>query len=336
MTSLILSHAVLHQLVKTDQETWHIQHSTELLPNNENTQDFVAKLHKGYFAKGAKGLGFFSTESEFASQLTTLDQADDFLNFSAWSADRLKAELSQYPFAEAGTLVMAKYSHLATDYLLMALLPTYHSMQVTQSLQIDEIEYLDLAKMDIAACVDLSLWHSAPESNRYLTFIKGRVGRKIADFFLAFLQAEVGLDVKAQNKALVNTVEAFCDANDWTEEERQTCRETVQSYCKAQLQSGEELVIRDLSSELNITQPTQSFADFTEHQETALPESFPVDRSVTRQLTKYVGSGGGLSVQFDAALMNERVFYDPETDTLTIKGTPPNLKDQIKRRLKLD
>ena len=29
----------------------------------------------------------------------------------------------------------------------------------------------------------------------------------------------------------------------------------------------------------------------------------------------------------------ELPYYDPETDTLTIKGTPPNLKDQLTRRL---
>ena len=46
-----------------------------------------------------------------------------------------------------------------------------------------------------------------------------------------------------------------------------------------------------------------------------------------------MGAGGGLSLNFDAMLLGERVFYDPETDTLTIKGTPPNLKDQLTRRL---
>lgn len=29
--------------------------------------------------------------------------------------------------------------------------------------------------------------------------------------------------------------------------------------------------------------------------------------------------------------IGERVFYDPETDTLTIKGTPPALRDKLVR-----
>lgn len=63
-----------------------------------------------------------------------------------------------------------------------------------------------------------------------------------------------------------------------------------------------------------------------------LEESFPADRSTLRQLTKYAGSGGGLTINFDAMLLGERIFWDPATDTLTIKGTPPNLRDQLQRR----
>ncbi|MBF4344262.1 nucleoid-associated protein YejK, partial [Vibrio anguillarum] len=63
-----------------------------------------------------------------------------------------------------------------------------------------------------------------------------------------------------------------------------------------------------------------------------LHDSFPVDLGTIRKLTKFVGAGGGLNITFDAILLGERVFYDPETDTLTIKGTPPNLRDQLTRQ----
>lgn len=56
------------------------------------------------------------------------------------------------------------------------------------------------------------------------------------------------------------------------------------------------------------------------------------DRSTLRQLTKFAGSGGGLTINFDAMLLGERIFWDAATDTLTIKGTPPNLRDQLQRR----
>ncbi|WP_438875949.1 nucleoid-associated protein, partial [Bacillus cereus group sp. Bce028] len=75
-----------------------------------------------------------------------------------------------------------------------------------------------------------------------------------------------------------------------------------------------------------------SFLEFTREHGYQLEESFPGDRATVRKLTKYVGAGGGLNISFDSLLMGERVFYDPETDTLTIKGTPPNLRDQLTRK----
>jgi nucleoid-associated protein len=72
--------------------------------------------------------------------------------------------------------------------------------------------------------------------------------------------------------------------------------------------------------------------DYTKERGYELEESFPADRTTVRKLAKYVGAGGGLSINFDSMLLGERVFYDPETDTLTIKGTPPNLRDQLTRQ----
>lgn len=89
--------------------------------------------------------------------------------------------------------------------------------------------------------------------------------------------------------------------------------------------------MQELSGELPPSNEGVNFFDFTREQGYQLEESFPADRSTVRKLTKYVGAGGGLNLSFDSLLLGERVFYDPETDTLTIKGTPPNLRDQLTR-----
>ena len=66
-------------------------------------------------------------------------------------------------------------------------------------------------------------------------------------------------------------------------------------------------------------------------QEVGLPESFPPSPSALRTMTKFVGSGGGLTISFDQKLLGQRISYDAATDTLTIVGMPPNLKDQLLR-----
>ena len=55
-------------------------------------------------------------------------------------------------------------------------------------------------------------------------------------------------------------------------------------------------------------------------------------RSLLNDVSTATGSGGGVTINFDALLLGERIFWDAATDTLTIKGTPPNLRDQLQRR----
>ncbi|GGK46242.1 nucleoid-associated protein YejK [Aliivibrio fischeri] len=332
--SLTLSNVILHKLVKNDQDELEVCLRNQTLENEEFTEALVSELHRVFNSKAGKGFGVFKTESEFGHWLSSVRKNETpFLEFSNNSAEKLKSELIKYPFAEEGILVIAEYQSLATEYLFVAVLPSNESMKVTEQLDISATDYLDIAKMDIAARIDLSTWETDSDSNRYLTFIKGRVGRKVSDFFLDFLQADVGMDTKVQNQVLMQAVEDFCADERLDKEEKQQYRKQVYDYCNGQLQAGEELTVKELASELPTSESGSNFYQFAEEQGYELEESFPVDRTALRKLTKFVGAGGGLSLNFDAMLLGERVFYDPETDTLTIKGTPPNLKDQLTRRL---
>lgn len=331
--SLHISNAILHQLTKNDQDELTVNYRSESLENNQFSQDLVSELHRVFNAKAGKGFGAFKSDSNFKNWLQELRQEEkDFYDFSQNCAQRLKDELSKYPFAEEGILVMTQYQSLATDYLFIALLPSNQSLKVTEGLDISATDYLDISKMDIAARIDLSLYETDPESNRYLSFIKGRVGRKVSDFFLDFLEAEVGLDSKQQNLVLMQAVDDFCSDAQLDKEETSSYKKQVFDYCSEQLKANEELEVKELSGELPTSNDGTSFLDYTQERGYELEEKFPADRTAVRKLTKYVGAGGGLSINFDSMLLGERIFYDPETDTLTIKGTPPNLKDQLTRK----
>ncbi len=327
-----LSNVILHQLTKNDQDELIVNFRSESLENDTFSEDLVSELHRVFNAKAGKGFGSFTSDSNFQNWLQEVRQEkQSFYDFSQNCAQRLKDELAKYPFADEGILVLAEYQSLATDYLFIALLPSNQSLKVTEGLDISATEYLDISKMDIAARIDLSTYETDPDSNRYLAYIKGRVGRKVADFFLDFLQAEVGLDSKQQNLVLMQAVDDFCSDAQLDKEETTSYKKQVFDYCSEQLKANEELEVKELSGELPASTDGTSFLDYTQERGYELEESFPADRGAVRKLTKYVGAGGGLSINFDSMLLGERVFYDPETDTLTIKGTPPNLKDQLTR-----
>ncbi|EAM5269723.1 nucleoid-associated protein YejK [Salmonella enterica] len=303
--SLDINQIALHQLIKRDEQNLELVLRDSLLEPTTTVVEMVAELHRVYSAKN-KAYGLFNEESELAQALRLQRQGEeDFLAFSRAATGRLRDELAKYPFADGGIVLFCHYRYLAVEYLLVTVLNNLSSMRVNENLDINPTHYLDINHADIVARIDLTEWETNPQSTRYLTFLKGRVGRKVADFFMDFLGASEGLNAKAQNRGLLQAVDDFTAEAQLDKAERQNVRQQVYSYCNEQLQAGEEI---------------------------ELEESFPADRSTLRQLTKYAGSGGGLTINFDAMLLGERIFWDPATDTLTIKGTPPNLRDQLQRR----
>ncbi|WP_034916017.1 MULTISPECIES: nucleoid-associated protein YejK [Erwinia] len=329
--SLDIEQIALHQLIKRDEQTLELVLRESLLPVNAPVTAMMEELHRVYSAKN-KAYGLFNEESELADALRNCRKGeDDFLAFSRAATGRLRDELAKYTFAEGGIVLFGHYRYLAVEYLLIAVLNSQNSMHVNDELDISTTHYLDINHADIVARIDLTEWETNPGSTRYLTFLRGRVGRKVADFFMDFLGASVGLDTKAQNRGLLQAVDDYCADASLDKNERQHYRQQVYSYCNEQLQAGEEIALNDLSQEL-APLGEKTFQAFTQEQGYELEETFPADRSTLRQLTKFSGSGGGVTLNFDAMLLGERIFWDPTTDTLTIKGTPPNLRDQLQRR----
>lgn len=336
--SITVNQIVLHQLVKhAENETTTMESvlRDELLTITPEVEQMMLQLHQGYQNKG-KAFGVFQENSIFAQDLNRLLENEiNFLNFSQQSTKLLAQELSKYNFADSGTLILCQYNFLATDYLFIALLDSRISMLVDENLEIRRTEYLDITQFDIAARINLTDLQVNANSNRYLTFIKGRVGRKISDFFMDFLGAEEGLNPQVQNQCLLQAVSDYCEQGDLNKEQTQAVKKQVFEYCKGQLASGDEIALTELSANLP-TLNERPFVTFTEEQDYGLEETIPPVRSALKTLTKFSGSGKGVTLSFDADLLNNRIEWDPLTDTLTIKGIPPNLKDQLQKALKCD
>ena len=336
--SITVKQIILHQLVKSNEEAENSPQLTavlreQLLAITPEVEQMMLQLHQGYQNK-AKGYGVFQESSIFAQSLNRLLENElDFLPFSHESTHLLINELSKYNFADNGTLVLCQYNFLATDYLFIALLDSRISMLVNEQLEIQRTEYLDITQFDIAARINLTDLQLNANSNRYLTFIKGRVGRKIADFFMDFLGAEEGLNPQVQNQCLLQAVDDYCVQGELNREQTQAVKKQVFEYCKGQLNNGEEIELAELSNELP-TLNQQPFMAFTQEQNYDLEENIPPVRTALKSLTKFSGSGKGVTISFDAELIDQRIIWDEVADTLTIKGIPPNLRDQLQRRLK--
>lgn len=330
--SINVTEIVLHQLHQTTSETPELSSvlRNELLAISPEVEQMMLQLHQAYQGK-AKAYGVFQEKSVFAQQLNRLLEGEsDFLPFSHSCAKMLATELAKYPFATGGTFILCRYTFLATEYLFIALIDSRSSMLVDDKLEVQRTEYLEINQYDIACRINLTELKLDAQSNRYLTFIKGRVGRKVSDFFMDFLSAEEGLNPQLQNQTLLQAVSDYCEQGELNGQQTQAVKKQVFDYCKGQINSGEEIALNELSAQLP-TLNQQDFASFTQDQEYGLDESIPPVRNALKSLTKYSGSGKGVTISFDAELLGERLVWDELNDTLTIKGLPANLRDQLQR-----
>jgi nucleoid-associated protein len=327
---------ILHSLNYDNEGTLQCTKREGELPISPSIEEFLSKIHRTYQSKTNKAFASFPTETDRPQVFQRALEKEmagelDFVSFSQTAVDCLLAELQKQDFAEQGILLFSKYSWTASNYLLIALLQNNESVSVNENLELTTSQHLETSKIQLVTRIDLTLLERSPESNRYLSFIKGRVGRQVSDFFLDFMGAQEGFDAKVQNQVLMKAVEEFCEKEALPIEKKQEVREVAFDYCKEQLKQGEDIELVSLSEQMKESPKLEgSFYDFVS-EDYQLEQNFPADRSVMRKLTKYVGQGGGVSISFDQKHLGERIQYDADSDTLTIKGVPPNLREQLKR-----
>jgi nucleoid-associated protein len=143
------------------------------------------------------------------------------------------------------------------------------------------------------------------------------------------LGCEELVDIKQQNKQLLSSVDDYLAAEQMDATEKQATRKTVSEYYKEKLDAGEDIQLKELADKLPKEPDGDDFYQFVANSESPIEETFQADRSVLKTLAKFSGQGGGISLSFERNLYGERVHYDAGSDTLMIKGIPPNLKDQL-------
>lgn len=335
--SLIISNIALHFLSKKE-ETGEvlIRFGAETLEVSNKIQSFVESLHNIYNKKGNKGYGHFSTQPAEGDQARFVDimesylsEVQDFNTFSQQATHLLKNELSKYDLAETGYLVLCHYEHMGGRYLIAAIIPISEHYSVDSELNISADQHLDTDKLQLAARIDLFDYQENASGDRYVTFIRGRAGRKVSDFFLDFLGCEEGLNVKEQTQNLVQAVEDYVSVNQLDAAEKQQTRKELLSYCKEQKESAQDVSLKEIDKVVSKNDDGNSFYEFCQTQDYQIEESFPHDQAIVNKVTKYSGYGNGISLSFERSHFGQDVVYNAANDSLTIYKVPPNLKNQL-------
>lgn len=343
--SAVIHHFVVHQFAINEQQELTLIPKSNCFDVSHDIEELAQQINHAFNTKPGKGVGGFIEQAgsdsdtedetrsfnagEFKSMLSNmLTNPEDFVAFSIKSCELLKKSLIEMGAVETGFVIFSHYEFLATKYLMITMLNTKEHVEINRELELTRSDHLDLAKMQLAVRIDLTQLEIDPEQNRYISFIKGRMGRKVSDFFMHFIGCEELVDIKQQNKQLLSNVDEFLATEQLDPAEKIQHREVVADYYKEKLEQGEDIQIKELAEKLPV-ESDRDFYQFNQQSETPLEENFQADRGALKTLAKFSGQGGGVSISFDRKLYGERVSYDPGSDTLMIKGIPPNLKDQL-------
>ncbi|RYE50481.1 MAG: nucleoid-associated protein, partial [Sphingobacteriales bacterium] len=141
-------------------------------------------------------------------------------------------------------------------------------------------------------------------------------------------------DVRSDTVKFLNTVDNFSATLD--EDTAKITRTKVVDYCLAQNKAGKAVVIQDLSNTLSEEVKSYEPERFARFVTSTLPEAkseFITDATQLRSYARISGRNDSLSMSFASECLGKEIFYDPSTDSLTIKNIPPALKARLLKHL---
>lgn len=331
-----IRHCIVHFIDKKPDGSPAVLHARDAeLPVNQALENLMADLNDSYNAKQGKAWGFFHDESgayPFSGWLKAyLDNERDFATFSRQAVEHLQKLMEESNLSTGGHVLFAHYQQGMTDYLAIALLHHSEGVTVTEALEVAPARHLDLGQLHLAARINLSEWQNNRQSKQYISFIKGRNGKKVSDYFRDFIGCQEGADPEAETTTLLQAFQDYVGEADLPAEELKGKAKAMTSYVNSQSRQGEQVALEELSGVLDEENP-RAFYDYIRHKDYGLAPEIPADKRTLNNFFKFYGKADGLSISFEAHLLGERVEYDEGEDALVIRHPPKGLIQQLRNR----
>jgi len=331
-----IRHCIVHLIDKKPDGSPAVLHARDNeLGASDAIENLLADLNDSYNAKQGKAWGLFHGESgayPFSGWLKQyLSEEKDFTAFSRIAVEHLQKLMEESNLSTGGHVLFAHYQQGMTEYLAIALLHHSDGVAVNAELDVTPSRHLDLGQLHLAARINLSEWQNNQASKQYISFIKGKNGKKVSEYFRDFIGCQEGVDGPGETRTLLKAFSDFVESEDLPEESAREKTQTLVDYATSQTKMGEPVTLEELSSLIDEDRP-KAFYDHIRNKDYGLSPEIPADKRTLNQFRRFTGRAEGLSISFEAHLLGSKVEYDEETGTLIIKGLPTQLIDQLKRR----
>ena len=331
-----IRHCIVHLIEKKPDGTPAVLHARDSeLAESQAIENMLADLNESYNAKQGKAWGFFQAESgafPFSGWLQEYHAGNqDFTAFSRQAVEHLQKLMEESNLSTGGHVLFAHYQQGMTDYLAIALLHHSEGVAVNAALDVTPAKHLDLGQLHLAARINLSEWQNNKQSKQYISFIKGKNGKKVSEYFRDFIGCQEGVDSPSETRTLLKAFSDFVESEDLPEEQARAKTDTLVDYATSQAKIGEPMTLQELSGLLDEERP-KAFYDHIRNKDYGMSPEIPADKRTLSQFRRFTGRAEGLSISFEAHLLGSNIDYNEEQGTLTIRNLPTQLMDQLKRR----
>ena len=328
-------HCIVHFIdKKPDDSPAVVNTGSESLPQSSALEHLLADINDSYNSKPTKAWGFFTTDgaqSLLSNWLSDfLAEKIDFTQFSLNAVGHLKKQLDEANITLSGHVLFAHYQQGMTDYLTIAVLQHSEGMVITTGLEVAPARHLDLSQMHLATRINLSEWKNNSQSKQYISYLKGKNGKKVIEGFRDFLGCEDGVDGPSETRTLLKAFSDFVESEDLAEEQAREKTTHLINYANTQSRKGEVVSIEGLSQALDEENP-QAFYNHIRNKDYGLSPEIPADKRTLNAFHRFTGRAEGISISFESHLLGSKVEYDEARDMLIIRQLPTQLKDQLQR-----
>ena len=328
-------HSVIHKIDKKPDGTPAVLFlgASEQV-ESQARDDLMSQLNESYNATAGKGWGFFHQESgayPFSGWLGKyLAGVTDFLSFSTTAVEHLTKLMEESNLTTGGHALFCHYQQGLTDYLVIALVQETEAVTMTEELALMTVKRLDLDHIRLAARINISEWQTNRQSKQYISYLKGKQGRKLSDYFRDFIGCQEGIDGPGETRTLLKAFSDFVDSEEMVEEDAREKASTLVNYSMAQAKMGEPITLDELSGLIDEDRP-KNFHDFIKAKDYGLSETLPPDKKTLNKFRRFTGRAEGLSISFEAHLLGDKIEFDEAVGTLTLRNLPTQLAEQLKR-----
>ena len=317
---------------------FELQLRSEAFAQNGKLEELAYELKTQFIRKGGKSYGRFSDElGEYPLPSWLRDCRAGrlgFLSFTHHAMQQFQQALEKAESLLDAYVFFVEEKLEVGDTLSVYLVEHQSGLYLDGELAIDDSLFLDTSGFTLAAKIQLDDWINS-NSSTYLTLIRARGDKDIADAFTHFIAFTDKYDIKQETAEFLKVVDNFSQTLDETS--AKITRSKVADYCLEQNKAGKTVTIADLShtlaSEVKSYEP-ERFVRYVESTKPELKPEFIPHAGQVRSYVRISGRNDSLSMSFASECLGREIEYDAANDILTIKNLPSSLKARLIKHLK--